>query len=387
MNIFLTGSTGFLGGELLINLSKRSEINKIYCLIRAASIAEATLRLEHVFHLHDDFFDKNKVIPIIGDLFDDQLTELLIGNKTLQNNVEVIIHCAANTSFSRIYDDMVEKANIGGLNKILLWAKQLPQLCTFLYIGTATICGKDIKNREVTEEESPNLLATHLVKYTYTKMQGEILLHQHLPKEKILIARPSIIMGDSRPLIPRSTVILWALATINELRLIPVNQHAALDIIPVDYAARAIVGLLFTKRNYSVYHISSGKTAATTLFKLTNTIANHSNQKPPFHFVDKSMLSQVKNWAKHNLKLDSPLHSYTEYLEYWEKNFLEASKLRILIAGMDPYFEFIELGQVFDNSRLLNDLSIDNSEPADIYLNNCINFLESIDIFEGALDS
>ena len=63
-------------------------------------------------------------------------------------------------------------------------------------------------------------------------MKGELLIREHLPAEKILIARPSIIMGDSRPIIPRSPVILWAMATINHLRLIPVNEHSQLDIIP-----------------------------------------------------------------------------------------------------------------------------------------------------------
>ena len=212
MNIFLTGATGLVGGELLVTLSKRSEVDKIYCLLRAKSEEEARGRLENVFDLHDDEFDAARIIPVIGNLFDDDLTGALKENKNL-SETDVIIHSAANTSFSRVNDDLVEKANIGGLTKILLWAKELPHLKTFLYIGTATICGKDVKDRVVHEDESPNIDATHLVKYTYTKMRGEILLKEHLKQEQILVARPSIIMGDSRPIIPRSPVILWAMAS------------------------------------------------------------------------------------------------------------------------------------------------------------------------------
>ena len=124
MNIFLTGATGFVGGELLVSLSKLSEVNKIYCFIRSSSEEEVLLRLEKIFNLRNDFFDRKKIIPVLGDLFDENLSASLIENKTIKD-VDVIIHSAANTSFSGIYDDMVEKANMGGLEKILLWAKKM----------------------------------------------------------------------------------------------------------------------------------------------------------------------------------------------------------------------------------------------------------------------
>ena|SRR5579871_1220450 len=386
MNIFLTGATGFVGGELLVNLSQKSGVEKIYCFVRATSQQEALLKLENIFRLHDDFFDADKIIPVIGDLFDEQLTETLLANKIIADT-NVIIHSAANTSFSRIYNDVVEKVNIGGLEKIVLWAKQLPDFETFLYIGTATICGNDINHRVIHEDESPNIHARHLVRYTYTKMQGELLLHQHLPEEKILIARPSIIMGDSRPVVPRSPVILWAVATINLLRLVPVNAQASLDMIPVDYAAEAIVKLLFSKRKYNVYHISSGKASATSAHLLSISLDNYFKNMPGFHFPDKSLIKQVKQWSKNRLPQECELFSYSEYLDYWNKTFTHPGELRILLAGLEPYLEFMNLGQVFDNARLLEDVpSVKQSTPAHVYINNCMKFIEKIDIMEGALN-
>ncbi len=385
MNIFLTGATGLVGGELLVTLSKREEVDNIYCLIRSQSIEEATARLERVFSLHNDNFDKEKIKPVLGNLFDENLTQSLIDNAGL-NDVNVIIHSAANTSFSRFNDDLVEKANIGGLTKILLWAKQLPALQTFLYIGTATICGKDIKDRIVHEDESPNLNASHVVKYTYTKMKGELLIREHLKEDQILIARPSIIMGDSRPIIPRSPVILWAMATINHLRLIPVNEHAQLDIIPVNYAAEAIVGLLFANRKHSVYHISAGEAGSTTALKLSKTLEAYFDEMPPFNFINKSLLNQVKHWTKDRLQPNSELYAYHTYLDYWKETFEDKSKLRVLFSGLDPYLDFMELGHVFDNTRLLEDVGIENSVPADVYIANSMNFVEKLDILEGAID-
>jgi nucleoside-diphosphate-sugar epimerase len=385
MNIFLTGATGLVGGELLVTLSKRKEVGKIFCLLRAKTHDDALARLEDVFELHSDEFDPTRIIPVIGNLFDDNLTDVLKGHEELRET-DIIVHSAANTSFSRVNDDLVEKANIGGLTKILLWAKELQHLKTFLYIGTATICGKDVKDRVVREDESPNIDATHLVKYTYTKMRGELLLREHLMQEQILVARPSIIMGDSRPIMPRSPVILWAMATINHLRLIPVNEHAQLDIIPVDYAAEAIVALLFANRKYNVYHISSGEKGATTALKLSKTLEEYFDEMPPFNFIDKSMLNQVKHWTRNRLAPESELYNYTRYLDYWHETFQEKSKLRLLFTGLDPYLDFMELGHVFDNSRLLEDVGIENSVPADEYIKNSMNFVEKIDVLEGAID-
>ncbi len=386
MNIFLTGATGLVGGELLVNLSKREDVGKIYCLIRSKTMEEAAGRLKKVFDIHDDLFDTRKVVPVLGNLFDENLTQQLQGNNTI-SDTETIIHSAANTSFSRFNDAQVEMANIGGLTKVLLWAKQLPQLKTFLYIGTATICGKDVKDRVIHEDESPNEAASHVVKYTYTKMKGELLIREHLPVDKILIARPSIIMGDSRPIMPRSPVILWAMATMNHLRLLPVNEQSMLDIIPVDYAAKAIIGLLFSdRRKHSVYHISCGEKAATSVYKLSQTLSAYFSEMPPFRFIQKVMLGQVKHWTRNRLHEGAELYGYREYLDYWKTTFNEKSTLRLLFTGLDPYLDFMELGHIFDNTRLLEDVDIENSEPVDVYIERSLHFVEKLDVVEGAID-
>ncbi len=385
MEVFLTGATGLVGGEVLVNLSKRTEISKIYCLIRAVSIGSAQARLSNIFSLHNDEFDQQKVIPVLGDLFDDELTQQLIGNEQLAG-ITNIIHSAANTSFAKVKDDLVEKANIGGLTKILLWAKQLPKLDTFMYVGTATICGRDVKHRLVTEDETPNLKANHLVKYTYTKMQGELLLKKHLPEDKILVVRPSIIMGDSRGVEPRSPVILWALATMNKLRLVPAEQYASLDMVPVDFVADVMTKLLFAKRNYNVYHISAGNDACTSPLQIARVFDNYFDDMLPHRFIGKHMLNPLKLWAKGKLPVGHELYEHFEYLEHLQYEFEDLSNLRILFAGLDPYLDFAELGQRFDNSRIIEDLGIEPSKPGHVYIHNCLRYIEKINLLEGAID-
>ena len=384
MNVFITGTTGFLAGELLVDLSKKKEIEKIFCLVRAESKEKALERLKKVFELHGDLFDEKKIIPIVGNLAQNDLPEVLSNDPSLQN-INVIMHSAADTNFSPIYDDMVEQINIGGLEKILKWSKGLKNLETFLYVGTATICGMDSKNRLVKEEESPNVNVKHLVKYTETKMRGEILIHNYLPEEKILICRPSIIMGDTRPWVPRSYVIMWALAAINLLRLVPINPDAQLDIISVDYASKAIIALLFAKRNYSVYHVSSGADSSTTPKKACLAIEHYFPHRPEFSFVGRELIREVRLWARKQLNGHNTLKSYREHLNYWNDIFDDATDLRILMGGLEPYLDFIELGQVFDNTRLLQDTDIGKPEPAHEYMKRSAHYLDNIDIFSAAL--
>src|ERR1017187_9390442 len=186
MQLFLTGVTGFLGGELLVELSKRSDIDKIYCLVRAQNETKALARIKKEFDLHGDYLDTTKVVPIVGELSDDHLAESLINNKLLKN-IDTIIHSAANTSFTKIYDDIVEKVNIGGTHQLLRWAKTLTHLNLFTYVGTATICGSTVKDCVITEDMSPDITAKHLVKYSYTKMMGELMLKDYL--QALLCAR------------------------------------------------------------------------------------------------------------------------------------------------------------------------------------------------------
>jgi len=41
---------------------------------------------------------------------------------------------------------------------------------------------------------------------------------------------------------------------------------------------------------------------------------------------------------------------------------------------------------VFDNTHLLEDVKIDNSIPADIYISNSLDYSGRLDVFEGAKD-
>ncbi|MBZ5514086.1 MAG: SDR family oxidoreductase [Acidobacteriia bacterium] len=382
MNVFLTGATGFLGGELAALLSKLTKIKRLYCLIRGDETGDPPHRLRQVFDFHGDAFDNTRIIPVEGELQDDKLAEKLMHVKEFRE-IDTVIHAAADTSFAPASAASNDKVNIGGTLQILNWVQTLPSLTTFLYIGTASICGTQLTNCHIHEDQSPNTAALHLVRHCYTKMQGEIEVTRAIPKEKLLVVRPSIIMGDSRDVKPRSCVILWALAAVNGIRLIPVNPESVLDIIPVDYAANAIAELLFSKRRWTTYHISAGKQSATNLAKVSGAIEGLFNDRPPFKYVRRQLLPHMKRWSKKH-QPTSELLGFPEYVSYWSSAF--NGNLRIVLAGLEPYFRFMELNQTLDNSRLLADTKLPAPPSPHEYLRKTGKYLNDIDLVAGALD-
>ena len=64
----------------------------------------------------------------------------------------------------------------------------------------------------------------------------------------------------------------------------------------------------------------------------------------------------------------------------------DTNQMRILLAALEPYLEFAELGQIFDNTKLLSDTGFQSPEPAHSYLARSAKYLKNIDVFAGAID-
>ena len=379
--VFLTGATGFLGGELAVALSKTDRAEKIACLVRAECDAEARERLEGVFLLHGDAYDPDRIVAVAGDLSDDQLETRLAGHPALKD-INLVIHAGANTSFLKQKYPVLVETNVRGTHRVASWASQLASLEAFAHIGTATIAGagEDVMGKTLGEDE-PNLSARHLVGYTRSKMLAEVTARAMIPGNKLTVIRPSILLGDTRRVVPRSFDIAWILVAIKQLRMFFCNPDAVCDIIPVDYAASAILRLMMGHRRHTTYHVSAGA-SATTCRKTLEAIDYEESGKPPLAFCSKSDLDLMKSWLR-NGDPDSALSMYAEHIAYIRCG-LGKKKARILLSGLEAYWPFIDLSQRFDNSRLLADTGIDLPEPAHEYLKRTAVYLQDIDPIEAA---
>jgi len=383
--VFLTGATGFLGGELAVALSKSGSVEKIVCLIRSKNDEEAVGRLRSVFAVHQDWYDPKKVIGIAGDLMNERLPTILMNHPEC-SGINLVVHAAANTSFLQQKNSVVEQTNLWGSQRIASWAARLRSLDTFAYIGTATIvgAGNDVVGRTLNEDEAPNPLAKHLVGYTRSKMFGEMAVRATIPDDKLLVIRPSILVGDARGVVPRSFDIAWIIAALKHLRMSFGNPDASCDVIPVDYATNAILELLMNPRMHTTYHVSAGP-AATTCRQVFDSVVCNGSGRPPVVYLNRTHLHLIKKWLRTDTAPDSELSPYLGHLEYVQDQ-VGKRKTRLLLSGLEMYWRFIDLDQRFDNTRLLADTSIGMSDPAHDYLKRTAAYLDHIDPLAAAIN-
>jgi thioester reductase-like protein len=86
--------------------------------------------------------------------------------------------------------------------------------------------------------------------YEQTKAEAEALVRSRLGSLPGVILRPSIIVGDSRTGVTSSfKMMYWPLKIYSRRlwRTVPGYPDAVLDIVPVDYVARAVAQLASTK--------------------------------------------------------------------------------------------------------------------------------------------
>ena len=85
--------------------------------------------------------------------------------------------------------------------------------------------------------------------------------------------------------------------------------------------------------------------------------------------------------AEHRVGLVQLLHPAGNRLDRLAKNLGQ-----LLLAGLGPYWQFINLDQRFDNQRLLADTSISIPEPAHQYMQRVARFLDAFDPCEMAVN-
>jgi nucleoside-diphosphate-sugar epimerase len=379
LNVFLTGATGQLGGELLVALSKHEAVGRVDCLVRPRPGESGADRLSKVFALHGDSFDSSRVRCVEGDLTEGDLGERL---RRVSHDSEIVVHSAAETSFSPFKSQLVDAINVEGTRRMLAWAAELPRLEQFVHVGTAAICDAE-QHGLVSEDDSPHPHARHLVHYTESKVRAEELVLQHLPADKTLIVRPSILFGDSRGFTPRSIDIHWAVAVMDRLRVIPANPDLPLDIIPTDYAARAIVALMWSSRQHRIYHVSAGLESATSARQMAPILAQHQPQRPPFAFVEAGLRREIARWIRDGSRVDPRLDPHLRQLARWREMFPDRRELYALFTTASIYFEFMSLGQVYDSTRLRRDVRLPVSPRAHEYLAPLAGYLSRIDLIAG----
>lgn len=242
MHIFVTGAAGLIGGEV------------------CARLAHAGHRVTALVRSNPDVLANDGTPAAVGEILTGDLSQEGMGLdpavlERLAGEIDLVLHCAALTRFD-LEEEAYRATNIDGTARALELARQAG--AGFLQVSTAYVYGG--RSGPIGEDD---LLPTggFTNGYEASKAQAEVLVRaSDVP---FIIARPSIVVGDSRTGAIRQFDTIYAafkLIAEGRVRHMPVSTGATLDFVPLDYVSAGIVSLAerFEEAEGSAYHLVSG---------------------------------------------------------------------------------------------------------------------------------
>jgi nucleoside-diphosphate-sugar epimerase len=332
--LLLTGATGFIGGATLAQLLRAHPGCRVLLLVRGANPAAAAARVRQSLA---GFAAPGQTAPgleacelICGDLTDPQT----LANPRLDEATHVL-HLASNTSFRSVRG--VRHTNILGALALAHRMRRAPRLQRFLYVGTAYSCGEE-SDRVVREDDFPRHGVRHVVEYTSSKAECEMLLEQTAPELPLVVARPSVVVGHTTLGCLPSASIFWFYRAAELLRRLTCPLETYDDVIPVDYVAAALLHLLFKPElRRRRYHISAGEGSSVTWREISAAFSQcyGAREDNPYRIVDFATIDKERPRLAPLLGPGDEEH---------------------LLMALRIYYRFMEIqAEIFDNTRLLEE--------------------------------
>lgn len=305
---FITGTTGFLGGEVLRTILAEDPNAQCYCLVRANSQDKMLVHSEKIF-------------PIIGDITQDNLGMSTQDYQDLSKKITHIIHSAAVVQFEKPIV-FLDNVNVRGTKNVIAFAKACqqhnPDFKVLSHVSTAYVAGK---RKGVVREQDFSDAYGFKNNYETTKYASEKLLHEVKNTLPVIIFRPSIILGHSQDGRTLSTNVLFPIAQVikrysHKTIPVPVNKNCLLDLVAVDYVAQ---GIYFLTQCHDavgqVFHLTSGQGNELTVKELANIFGEIYQKQiiflpSQFEPLFAWLLSYNKK-GKYIMKAAAPFHLYT----------------------------------------------------------------------------
>lgn len=296
-NIFITGGTGFVGICLIEKILRAiPDVGKVYLLMRPKKGKEISQRLEEF--PKNPIFEKlletnstdifNKLVPVAGDVGEDNLGLSAADRQTLVDNVNVVIHSAATLDFQENLRPTV-KINLLGTRRIVELCKQIKNLKVLVHVSSAYVNSYlteaheqvyeapedadkvvslvETLTDEALQEVEPKLLKTHPNTYTFTKHLAEHEVAKVANDFPCTIVRPTMIVASWKEPVagwtcskvgPQGFLMGAAKGVVRRLPLAPDNIA---DYIPVDVVVNQLLvagwNAATTKGGLTVYHCST----------------------------------------------------------------------------------------------------------------------------------
>lgn len=271
-SILVTGATGFVGGAVVLEYLANTDAT-IFCLTRGKNVEEAHHRTTSALTVAANAYDRNDLLghigsrirTVVGDVCSPGLK--LAG---LPDSVDIVLHVAASLKYADKDVDEINRSNVGGTANVIQLAKILNarRLC---HVSTAYVAGT--RTGDI-GEESVLLTGDDLNnEYERSKVAGERLVVDCGIDYQIV--RPSIVIGHSRTFAATSFSGMYGmldevrrfknkvserLGSLLEHRGISLlaNPSIELNLVPIDFVARAIMRISVADTDSKVFHVANG---------------------------------------------------------------------------------------------------------------------------------
>jgi thioester reductase-like protein len=281
--VLLTGATGFLGMELLARLIEQGD-TEVICLIRAPSANAAAERLATVFgRLYEQPPASVELVTAIpGDVAADDLGLDSRDRDALISKVTTVVHCAASISFDLSLEE-ARQVNTGGAIRMLELSRAIAasgRLRRHLHVSTAYVAGR---YRGLFKETDLDLGQGFRNTYEHSKFDGEQAIGAAAGELPLVIARPSIIVGDSRSgWTSAFNVIYWPMRAFSRglMDEVAIDPDGLADIVPIDYVADGLLALLGADAVSGTVALVAGA-AAPTNAELIELACRQFGREPP----------------------------------------------------------------------------------------------------------
>ncbi|KAE8742631.1 hypothetical protein FOCC_FOCC011855, partial [Frankliniella occidentalis] len=212
-DVLVTGATGFVGVALLEKLLRGCpDVGNIYCLMRPKRGKDISVFEKLIEKQGSDVF--KKIIPVAGEIGEENLGLSPEDRKTLQANVQVAFHCAATLDFEANLKTTVT-INLLGTRRIVELCSGMKKLKALVHVSSAYVnsnlkvqvdeklypvpdsADKIIEmasslSDAALEEATPKVLGNHPNTYTFTKALAEHEVAKGYEKFPAVVVRPSM---------------------------------------------------------------------------------------------------------------------------------------------------------------------------------------------------
>jgi long-chain acyl-CoA synthetase len=365
--ILITGATGFLGQQIIGVLLEKLPEARLVVLLREKKGQSITERLHTIVDQvcapenREDALRRFDLFP------SDDISEKNCGLspddfKTTVAGLTRIIHSAATVRFDHPLE-YARQINVNGTRNVLDLAEEAVKagsLKSFTYIGTAYVAG----HREgLIREDELDKGQTFRNTYEKTKCEAEKLVRSRMNVIPTVITRPSIIVGDSRTGETTSfKTLYWPLKIYvkHKWRTVPGFPDAAIDLVPVDYVANAVVTLSFAQKALGgCFHLCAGPKKGSTISEIATLAASFFQLPPPRYICHKFFFTLVR-----------PLL----YAIVWGKK-------RRMLRDATMYRPYFQVRSIFDTTRAEELLTSHGIRTPDVnqYLGKLFRFCQETD--------